>query len=186
MVADERLQGQAQEHVQQLEAEQAGQPADAGQAVGQALEQRLAQALQPVLAEFHQHLGQAVRQQIEQELEPVQKELQQEALQAHEPSRQEEQQPVQPPPEEPAQQAEEPQVQLAPSEEQQGIQGIQPGLFRTLLCETRGLVEQQAEQWLERMVPSEVRAHLRASQREQLLALRAWLDVAIQRIDQSE
>jgi hypothetical protein len=39
---------------------------------------------------------------------------------------------------------------------------------------------------LERMVPSEVRAHLRASQREQLLALRAWLDVAIQRIEQSE
>jgi hypothetical protein len=31
-----------------------------------------------------------------------------------------------------------------------------------------------------------VRAHLRASQREQLLALRAWLDVAIQRIEQSE
>ena len=39
---------------------------------------------------------------------------------------------------------------------------------------------------LERMVPSEVRAHLRASQREQLLALRAWLDVAITRIEQSE
>jgi hypothetical protein len=55
-----------------------------------------------------------------------------------------------------------------------------------LLDETRGLVEQQAEQWLERMVPSEVRAHLRASQREQLLALRAWLDVAIQRIEQPE
>jgi hypothetical protein len=39
---------------------------------------------------------------------------------------------------------------------------------------------------LERMVPSEVRAHLRASQREQLLALRAWLDVAIQRTEQAE
>jgi hypothetical protein len=77
-------------------------------------------------------------------------------------------------------------VQLGPTEEQQAIQGIQPGLFRTLLYETRGLVEQHAEQWLERIVPSEVRAHLRASQREQLLALRAWLDVAIQRIEQSE
>jgi hypothetical protein len=39
---------------------------------------------------------------------------------------------------------------------------------------------------LERMVPSEVRAHLRASQREQLLALRAWLDAAIQRTEPSE
>jgi hypothetical protein len=47
-------------------------------------------------------------------------------------------------------------------------------------------VEQQAEQWLERVVPSEVRAHLRASQREQLLALRAWVDAAIERIEQSE
>jgi hypothetical protein len=36
------------------------------------------------------------------------------------------------------------------------------------------------------MVPSEVRAHLRASQREQLLALRAWLDVAIERTEQAE
>jgi hypothetical protein len=127
-----------------------------------------------------------VRQQIEQELEPVRKGLQQEVLQAHEPSQQEEQQPVQPPPEEPAQQAEEQRARLGATEEQQAIQGIQPGLFRTLLYETRGLVEQQAGQWLERMLPSEVRAHLRASQREQLLALRAWLDVAIQHIEQSE
>jgi hypothetical protein len=186
MVADEQLQGRTQEYTQQPEAELAGQAANASQAVGQAVERRLAQALQPVLAEFHQHLAQAVRQQIEQELEPVRKEPQQEGPQAHEPSRQDEQQPVQPPPEEPVQQAEEQQVQLGPTEEQQVIQGIQRGLFRTLLYETRGLVEQQAEQWLERMVPSEVRAHLRASQREQLLALRAWLDVAIQRIEQSE
>jgi hypothetical protein len=185
MVAGERLQGRAQEHVQQLEAEQAGQPVDTGQAVGHAVERRLAQALQPVLTEFHQHLAQAVRQRIEQELEPVRNELQQEVPQAHEPSRHEEQQLVQPPPEEPAQQAE-PQVELGPAEEQQAIQGIELGLFRTLLYEARGLVEQHAEQWLERIVPSEVRAHLRASQREQLLALRAWLDVAIQRIEQSE
>jgi hypothetical protein len=180
MVANERLQGRAQGHVQQPEPEQAGQPADAGQAV------RLAQALQPVLTAFHQHLGQAVRQQIEQGLKPIWKGLQQEALLAHESSRQEEQQPVQPLPEEPAQQVEEQRARLGPTEEQQDIQGFQPGLFGTLLDETRGLVEQQAEQWLERLVPSEVRAHLRASQREQLLALRAWLDVAIQRIEQSE
>jgi hypothetical protein len=185
MVADERLQGRTQRHVQQPEPEQAGQPAGAGQAV------RLAQALQPILTEFHQHLGQAVRQQIEQGLEPVWKGLHQEALLSHESSRQEEQQPVQPLPEEPAQQPEEPAQQpeeqrawLGTTEEQQDIQGFQPGLFRTLLDETRGLVEEQAEQWLERLVPSEVRAHLRASQREQLLALRAWLDMAIQRIEQ--
>jgi hypothetical protein len=55
-VADEQLQGRAQEHIQQPEAEQAGQPASAGHAVGQALQQHLAQAVQPVLVEFHQHL----------------------------------------------------------------------------------------------------------------------------------
>ena len=93
---------------------------------------------------------------------------------------------MQPLPEEPAQQVEEQRARLGPTEEQQDIQGFQLALFRTLLDETRGLVDQQAEQWLERLVPSEVRAHLRASQREQLLALRAWLDVAIQRIEQPE
>jgi hypothetical protein len=93
---------------------------------------------------------------------------------------------VQPLPEAPAQQAEEHWAQLGLADEQQDLQGSQPGLFRTLLDETRGLVEQQAELWLERLVPSDVRVHLRASQREQLLALRAWLDMAIQRIDQSE
>ena len=180
MVADERLQGRAQEYVQQPEPEQAGQAAGPVQTV------RLAQALQPVLTEFHQHLGQAVRQQITQGLEPVWKGLQQEVLLAHESSRQEEQQPVQPPPEEPARQAEEQRARLGLADEQQDLQGSQPGLFRTLLDETRGLVEQQAEHWLERLVPPDVRAHLRASQREQLLALRAWLDVAIQRIEQSE
>src|SRR5919108_3525033 len=49
-----------------------------------------------------------------------------------------------------------------------------------------GRIESQPRALLERMVPSEVRAHLRASQREQLLALRAWLDLAIQRTEQSE
>ena len=51
---------------------------------------------------------------------------------------------------------------------------------------TRERIERRPRALLERMVPPEVRAHLRASQREQLLALRAWLDVAITRIEQSE
>ena len=38
---------------------------------------------------------------------------------------------------------------------------------------------------VERVVPAEVRTHLRAAQRERLLALRAWVDVAIARVDKS-
>jgi hypothetical protein len=49
-----------------------------------------------------------------------------------------------------------------------------------------GRIERRPRALLERMVPTEVRAHLRASQREQLLALRAWLDAAIQRTEQAE
>lgn len=37
----------------------------------------------------------------------------------------------------------------------------------------------------ERLVPPEVRTHLRAAQRERLLALRAWIDVALTRAEQS-
>ena len=37
---------------------------------------------------------------------------------------------------------------------------------------------------LERMVPPEVRTHLRAAQREQLLAVRALVDNAIKRMDE--
>ena len=37
---------------------------------------------------------------------------------------------------------------------------------------------------LERMVPPEVRTHLRAAQRERLLAVRAWIDVAIKRTEE--
>jgi hypothetical protein len=47
-------------------------------------------------------------------------------------------------------------------------------------------IESRPRAFLERVVPSEVRAHLRASQREQLLALRAWLDAAIQHTEPSE
>ena len=47
-------------------------------------------------------------------------------------------------------------------------------------------IESRPRALLERMPPPEVRAHLRPSQREQLLALCAWLDVAIKRIEPSE
>ena len=50
----------------------------------------------------------------------------------------------------------------------------------------RGRSESRPRALLERMVPQEVRTHLRASQREQLLALRAWLDLAIKRTEPSE
>lgn len=36
-----------------------------------------------------------------------------------------------------------------------------------------------------RMVPPEVRTHLRAAQRERLLAARAWIDVAIKRAEEA-
>jgi hypothetical protein len=39
---------------------------------------------------------------------------------------------------------------------------------------------------LDRLVPSEVRQHLRAARREQLLAARAWIDVIINRMDEAE
>lgn len=48
------------------------------------------------------------------------------------------------------------------------------------------LRRQQAQQpraMLQRLVPSEVRGHLRAARREQLLALRAWVDAAIGRTE---
>lgn len=37
---------------------------------------------------------------------------------------------------------------------------------------------------VDRLVPAEVRQHLRAARREQLLAVRSWIDVLIERIDQ--
>ena len=39
---------------------------------------------------------------------------------------------------------------------------------------------------LERLVPTEVRQHLRTSQREQVMAVRAYLDYIIERIDEEE
>lgn len=51
----------------------------------------------------------------------------------------------------------------------------------------RELQEREARRpraMLERMVPPEVRAHLRAAQRERLLAVRALIDVAIKRTEE--
>ncbi len=39
---------------------------------------------------------------------------------------------------------------------------------------------------IERLVPTEVRQHLRASQREQLLAMRAYVDRVISRIEEED
>jgi phosphoglycerate-specific signal transduction histidine kinase len=57
------------------ETQPAGQAAGVGQVLGAALQQQIAQALQPVLKELQQQMAQAVRQQMEQELEPVRQEL---------------------------------------------------------------------------------------------------------------
>jgi len=59
-------------------------------------------------------------------------------------------------------------------------------LLEERLRELQDRYESRPQAMLRRMVPPEVRAHLRAAQRERLLALRAWLDVAIQRTEQSE
>lgn len=57
-----------------------------------------------------------------------------------------------------------------------------------LLEETLRKLEEQAARrpsaLLERMVPLEVRTHLRAAQRERLLALRALVDAAIKRTEE--
>jgi Gas vesicle protein len=89
---------QAQERASQLQEEerpqarqpvaaQAEQPAGAGPLLGPARQKQIVQALQPVLAEFHQRITQAVRQQMKHEVETVRKEPQQEGQQAREPSR---------------------------------------------------------------------------------------------------
>jgi len=65
-VGNEQTQGQAQERARPPEAEQAGQPAGAGQALGQALQPYIMQAFRPVLAEFYHQITQAVQRQKEQ------------------------------------------------------------------------------------------------------------------------
>lgn len=60
--------------------------------------------------------------------------------------------------------------------------------LREVESRLRELQEREARRpraMLERMVPPEVRAHLRAAQRERLLAARAWIDVAIKRTEEA-
>jgi hypothetical protein len=59
-------------------------------------------------------------------------------------------------------------------------------LLEERLRDLQDRYESRPQAMLRRMVPPEVRTHLRAAQRERLLALRAWLDVAITRTEQSE
>lgn len=59
--------------------------------------------------------------------------------------------------------------------------------LRRLEAQLRELQEREARQprsLLEQLVPPEVRTHLRAAQRERLLAARAWLDAAIKRTEE--
>lgn len=58
-------------------------------------------------------------------------------------------------------------------------------LLEERLQDLQARYERRPRAVLERMVPPEVRVHLRASQRERLLALRAWLDVAIKRTEEA-
>ena len=58
--------------------------------------------------------------------------------------------------------------------------------LRRLEEQLRELQEREARRphtLLEQMVPPEVRKHLRAAQRERLLAVRAWIDAAIKRTE---
>ncbi len=50
--------------------------------------------------------------------------------------------------------------------------------------ELRELQYRQPLALYQRLVPPEVRTHLRAARKERLLALRAWVDVAIARADE--
>jgi hypothetical protein len=133
-----------------------------------------------------------VRQQIEQEVAAVRNERQPEVEPAREPSRQEEQQPMQQTGgqqpmqqtggQQPMQQTEGQAVQVASTETEgpQGVQRLQPGFFRTLLHQTRDLVEQQAEQQLrsvlDRLFSDSVRTTLQ-HQSEQ--TLRLWLQAGL-------
>jgi hypothetical protein len=95
---------------------------------------------------------------MEQEVEPVHTALQQ----AREPSWEEEQEGQQP-----MQQAEEQRVQVASTEGPPGRRGLQSALVRTLLNQTRGLVEQQAEQWLHSLLDAVFSESLRTTLQQQ-------------------
>jgi hypothetical protein len=107
-----------------------------------------------------------MRQRIEQEVGPICKELQPDVEQAHEPSRQEEQ--------------EEQPVQLVSTKGPQGVQRLQPGLVRTLLHQTRDLVEQQGEQWLHTSFSVSVRTTLQQQTEQKLrLSLQTGLEAIL-------
>jgi hypothetical protein len=80
----------------------------------------------------------------------------------------------------PMQEAEGQAVQVASTEGPQGGQRLQPGLVRTLLQQTRDLVEQQAEQQLravlERLFADSVRTSLQQQSEQQL---RLWLQAGL-------
>src|SRR5438105_15112291 len=71
------------------EAQQAGPAAGVGQVFGGALQQQIAQALQPALKDLQQQMAQSVQQQMEQELEPVRQELHKQVDTALEPVQEE-------------------------------------------------------------------------------------------------
>jgi hypothetical protein len=107
-----------------------------------------------------------MRQRIEQEVGPMRKELLPEVEQAREPSRQEEQ--------------EEQPVQLVSTKGPQGVQRLQLGLFRTLLHQTRDLVEQQGAQWLHTFFSESVRTTLQQQTEQKLrLSLQTGLEAIL-------
>ena len=71
---------------------------------------------------------------------------------------------------------------MATEQERDKIQELEARLDRL----EREQPPQHLRDWLDRLVPREVRQHLRAARREQLLAARAYLDHVIQRMDEPE
>jgi hypothetical protein len=80
----------------------------------------------------------------------------------------------------PMQQAEAQPVQVASAEGPQGIQRLQSGFFRTLLHQTRDLVEQQAEQQLRSVLDSLFSESVRATLQHQTeQKLQQWLQTGL-------
>jgi hypothetical protein len=67
-------------------------------------------------------------------------------------------------------------------EDSAGDQDLEARL-RRLEEQVRALQTWQPNALYERLVPPEVRVHLRAARKERLLALRAWIDAAIAHTD---
>lgn len=68
------------------------------------------------------------------------------------------------------------------AEQSERIQQLEERLDR--IERERSQRPQNLGELVDRLVPGEVRQHLRAARREQLLAMRAWLDVMIERVDE--